>query len=640
MSWIQRLYDTYENNTSQVGRVALEGEPVLLPICHSTQQAQITVTVNHLGEFLRATVVPLEDRRTIIPCTERSGSRSGSKPVNHPLCDKLQYVAGDFLEFGGIVTSGFARNPREPHETYLADLAAWCESEYSHPKVEAVFKYVSTGTVIHDLVQYGILHVDASDRLLDAWDGGSDVPVPDIFQVLRTLQQQDAFIRWAVEVPGDPQTQLWTDKTVYQSWIGFYASCQANKGLCYVTGHETELALLHPAKLRNDGDSAKIISANDKAGFTFRGRFLDDMQAAGVSFEVTQKAHNALRWLIQKQGFQTSGLVILTWAAGGEDVPDPLMDFYGLSHMAGESVSVASDVGYTAEDFARELRRSILGYRQRLERTDGVMIIILDAATPGRMSIRFYREMIPAEFIGRIEHWHESAAWTHTYRSRRWPKDLADIMPKEYVSAPSPIDMTDAIYGHRLDDNLRKTSIERLVRCIVDSEPIPRDMVQLVVYRASNPVAMERWEWNKTLTIACSMYRKFREREGYSLALEVDRRSRDYLYGRLLALADSIEEWALSESGEQRQTNAVRLMQRFSERPFSTWKVIELSLAPYKARLGIRGRSRVNEISEVMALFGTEDFISDKQLSGEFLLGYHCQKQALWKTARTDGEQK
>ena len=115
------------------------------------------------------------------------------------------------------------------------------------------------------------------------------------------------------------------------------------------------------------------------------------------------------------------------------------------------------------------------------------------------------------------------------------------------------------------------------------------------------------------------------------MALEEDRTSRDYLYGRLLALADNLEEWALKQSGEQRQTNAIRLMQRFSERPFSTWRVIELSLAPYKARLGRQGNRRVNQISEVMALFETDDFVSDKKLSGEFLLGYHCQKQALWK---------
>ena len=123
------------------------------------------------------------------------------------------------------------------------------------------------------------------------------------------------------------------------------------------------------------------------------------------------------------------------------------------------------------------------------------------------------------------------------------------------------------------------------------------------------------------------------------MALEEDRTSRDYLYGRLLALADNLEEWSLKQSGEQRQTNAVRLMQRFSERPFSTWRAIELSLAPYRARLGRPGKKRVNQISEVMALFETDDFVSDKKLSGEFLLGYHCQKQALWKKADDTEEQ-
>ena len=430
MSWIKRLYDTYEKNTSQVGRVSLEGEPVLLPICHSTQQAQITITLNHLGEFLRATVVPLEDRRTIIPCTERSGSRGGTKPVNHPLCDKLQYVAG-ISRLWWVVTSGFPAitEPHEMHHRFGHGVNLTTPSQS-----DSVYKYVSKGTVIRDLVQHGTLHVDASGKLLDAWNGEADVPVPDIFQVLRTLQQQDVFIRWAVEVPGDPQTQLWTDNTVYESWIQFYTSSQANEGLCYVIGEETELALFHPAKLRNDGDSAKLISANDKAGFTFRGRFLNDGQAAGVSFEVTQKAHNALRWLIQKQAFQTSGLVILTWDEAG--CAGPTDGSHAIS-CDGESISAGLDVGYTAM-ICRELRRSILGYQRKLEHADGVMIIILDAATPGRMSIRFYREMIPAEFISRIEHWHQSTAWTHTYRSRRWSKELAGTMPREYVLRQAP----------------------------------------------------------------------------------------------------------------------------------------------------------------------------------------------------------
>ena len=113
------------------------------------------------------------------------------------------------------------------------------------------------------------------------------------------------------------------------------------------------------------------------------------------------------------------------------------------------------------------------------------------------------------------------------------------------------------------------------------------------------------------------------------MSLEPTRTTRDYLYGRLLALADSLEEWALNEANEGRQTNAARLMQRFAERPFSTWRTIELALTPYKARLGGKSKKRQWMIDEVMALFDPDDFTNDKPLSGEFLLGYHSQREFL-----------
>lgn len=113
------------------------------------------------------------------------------------------------------------------------------------------------------------------------------------------------------------------------------------------------------------------------------------------------------------------------------------------------------------------------------------------------------------------------------------------------------------------------------------------------------------------------------------MALDPNRKTRDYLYGRLLALAESLEEWALNKAGEDRPTNAARLMQRFAERPYSTWRTIELALTPYKARLGGKSKKRQRMIDDVIASFNPEDFISDKRLSGEFLLGYHSQREDL-----------
>ena len=113
------------------------------------------------------------------------------------------------------------------------------------------------------------------------------------------------------------------------------------------------------------------------------------------------------------------------------------------------------------------------------------------------------------------------------------------------------------------------------------------------------------------------------------MSLDPNRRTRDYLFGRLLALADSLEEWALNEAGEKRQTNAARLMQRFAEHPYSTWRTIELALTPYKAKLGRQSKKRQRMIDEVMDSFDPADFMSDKRLSGEFLLGYHNQREFL-----------
>ena len=123
------------------------------------------------------------------------------------------------------------------------------------------------------------------------------------------------------------------------------------------------------------------------------------------------------------------------------------------------------------------------------------------------------------------------------------------------------------------------------------------------------------------------------------MALEEDRTTRDYLYGRLLALADSIEGYALRQAEEKRDTTAARLMQRFADRPFSTWRNIELALTPYKSRLRSSEKGagflwrREKLLDEIQCRFQAEDFTSDRALSAEFLLGYHCQRATLLRGA-------
>jgi CRISPR-associated protein Csd1 len=151
------------------------------------------------------------------------------------------------------------------------------------------------------------------------------------------------------------------------------------------------------------------------------------------------------------------------------------------------------------------------------------------------------------------------------------------------------------------------------------------------------------WEWEKCLGIACSLYRGWRKKENYQMSLEEGRISRDYLFGRLLAVADHLEQRALYVAGENRDTNASRLMQRFADRPCSTWRSIELALAPYEARLRSKRPPVLVRLKalldEVMGKFQTSEFINDGKLSGEFLLGFHCQRAALWQKPESVSEE-
>ena len=126
------------------------------------------------------------------------------------------------------------------------------------------------------------------------------------------------------------------------------------------------------------------------------------------------------------------------------------------------------------------------------------------------------------------------------------------------------------------------------------------------------------------------------------MSLEEDRTTRDYLFGRLLAIAENIEDRALYVAKETRDTTAAKLMQRFASHPYSTWRNIEIALGPYRTRLRANRPSILLEreklLDAVQCMFRPEDFMNDTKLSGEFLLAYHCERAALWAKANKDKE--
>ena len=623
MSWMLKLYETYENCKNTLNHVPSNGRNLILPVAHTFIKAHLEISIDEFGKFKHAQVIDVNNVDTIVPCTEESASRTNSS-APHPLCDKLQYVASDYKKYVDPKKSYF--------DDYKKVLQDWCDSQFAHWKAIAVLRYVQKETVIKDLIDYKILITGEDGKLLNKIDRIKYDVIPQIFNTLKNVKQTDCVVRWRVERPGDPNSAVWTDKSLFDSWLNYYNSSIANnKLLCYVTGKEQPFSTKHPKFIRFSGDSAKLISSNDDKNFTYRGKFRAGIEACVVSFDVTQKAHNALRWLISKQGYKNDTQVIVAWATSGDQIPNPASDTFSLCGL--DDVYDDKDdksLTYTAQQFAEKFNKYLAGYSTKLGDTEDIIVMGLDSASPGRMSVTFYRELSGSDFLNRLDKWHKTCYWVHNYRRIESENNKKTSIRVRFYGAPAPKDIAKAAYGEKVSDSLSKATVERILPCIIDGRKIPRDIVESAVRRASNRASLDYYEWEKTLTIACALFNKYKEKEEYSVALDTDRRSRDYLYGRLLALADGLEKWALGETGENRLTNAERLMQRFADSPYTTWRTIELSLTPYKSKLGRRSIKYSKIMQEIMDKFDPNDFISNRKLSGEFLLGYHCQLSSLY----------
>ncbi|MEG1331918.1 MAG: type I-C CRISPR-associated protein Cas8c/Csd1 [Eubacterium sp.] len=625
MAWINALYQTYDNCSAIAGKEEA-GKAMLLPISHSTQNAQIEIILDMNSQFIRASIVPKADAETLIQVTEDSASR-GNGVTPHPLNDKLCYIAGDYDQY--VVSK---KEKRAYFEAYIKALREWSSSSYTHEKVKIICKYLEKQSVMKDLIHAKIIEMDE--------DGNVTI------HKIEGISQEDSFVRFIVEKVGeDPNCytrETWKDRKLQQNFIDYFMSVKSNSELCYVTGKQTEIAIKHPSKIRNTGDKSKLISSNDNSGFTYRGRFTEANQSASVGYTVSQKAHNALRWLIAKQGWRNGSANIISWSIDGCVIPDPMEStktFFG--HIGEKTEKAEID---TAESYAERLNKAIAGYKADL--TTAATIVVMgvdtaDGAQQGRLAITFYREIEGNEFLENIKNWHEHCAWRQRYKNE-------ESRYYDFIGAPSPKDIALSTYGIersgmlKADDKLIHNCVERILPCIVGKQRFPADILYTAVRNASRPITMGHNNWNRVVANTCGIIRFYyyqKYREELNMALNTKEKDRSYLFGRLLAVADRAE-YRTYESNENRTTNAKRYWNIFTKKPAKTWQIIYEKILPYQRKLELWEQKKYNHlIEEIVELMENDDF-NNTLLSEKYLLGYENQSYALRNTVKINEESK
>jgi len=622
MGFWQHLADSYDKNADAFKKTY----PLSATSISNNSDIIAVIVIDGNGKFVRSEKIEKtrKDKKTgedvvstihvPIPVTEESMGRRGRDAwkLPHPLFDQYEYLKGDGRKF----------------ESYFAVLKGFAESEFATEQIKSIYRYISDpeGTVAEDLSE---IKPKAKTNIL--------------FQV---------------EIKDEPQTKVWENEEVFNAWHQYYLRRIASSSLDYVSGKERPTAKFHPKKISSASANAKLVSEpSDEYFYTFRGKFSDSSEAVSIGYETSQKAHQFLRYLINDRGNYCGEQVILSFTIGSMEklLPPPIDEKSIWGMLQNSSVQTESDIridlrAETGVDYADALRNALggFGHGQVLKQHAKTAVIALDAATTGRLSITFYRELGRNEYLKRVADWHSSCKW----HQKSWDKVAEKYIP--YIGAPSVDKIVEAVHGKprgTKDESytkIKKAARERLLRCVFDGAFLPKDYVMAAVRRAANPLAItkngkfDRSAFEQIASTACALVRKdFQQRkeEDFQLSIELDRIDRDYLYGRLLGAADKLEEYALYKKDNDRVvTAAIRHMQSFAQRPFRTWQTIHGCLNPYIQT--VKGGFAFNEIQAVKNQFKTGDYEKDTPLNGSYLIGYYHERAYIDSLAKAAAEKK
>lgn len=571
-----------------------DGTEPLTPVSHILQNAQLEITLTDEGKFLSAAAVAKEDSSTIIPATEESAGRT-SRPEPHPLCDQLAYLAP---------------SDDKKHEAYLALLAAWAESPYSHPLVRAVLTYVRSGTILSDLERERIIVRNADGSLGSGKLAGTDYA--------------KCLVRWRmIPAPDEEKSESYRNPALFEKWASFYNDLRVGQphGICQISGEEDVLCQSHPKGTLSSAYGAKLISANDSANFTYRGRFATPEAAASVGYTASRMAHSALRWLATNHGKQSGDRIFLCWNPEGKETPGNLL--------------YAFDAGEDKRDFVsyrEELRKTLDGYGNKLRPQDDVVIAALEAATTGRLSVTYYTEMKSADLLDRIEHWYDTCAWDGGKFNVPTPSFREIILCA--FGKPSG----NGLSLDKRDAKLAGKYFQKLLSCLTEGRSIPPDLVRALAARADTPQAYEAGPLARIRHTACALIRKYRndqaKREEWKVTLDTENRDRSYLFGRLLAVLEQAEAATYGKE-DRRETNALRRLTRYTQQPMHTARALYEKLNPYLNRL-MRNKPGLYRQYRALfdQLFGLLDELEhtslNEPLEDVYLLGYSSQRSALF----------
>ncbi len=638
MSVLDALYRTYNyalNNNMADQAKMLNQNAVLLPVFHTNKRSNgsndiIEITLSETGEFIKAEWMP-KDQIIIFPVTENSITRSGKVIAPHPLCDELSYLASEI--------------DSDKHLEYLKVLNNWfsyMEKENENRLLRILHGYILQDTIFEDCIK--------------SLFAGSNYIVNNDFSILlnsgdhaeKIIRMEKVFVTFQIEVKASTEANLSvsTDRDIHINYIDYIRgkNSEQPQEQCDISGERTYCVSRHRGLMGN----SKLISISNH-NETYYGRFVNGEEIVHIGYETSQKVHLMLKYLMEnsqnRKRFDDS-CILINWFSDDINNDEHISLTSNISpydDLLDEDME--DDEGYATlgDSASSAVNDYILGKRIDINIDGKFYVMILDKISNGRISVKYFRELPKSDLFERVDDWYHSTNWMYYSKEKG----------RYIIQTPSLFRLTDTIFGIEnekgfvecKESKLRTKTIERLIPCIIDHKKLPQDLKNRMLHNICNRSSYDK-SWNSVLAVACSIFKKYQldylNKRKVSEMLDTSTLNISYLYGRLLAVYEKLEQDALksgaSGNDEKRTTNAERLWTAYTKMPGRTLRILEEKIRPYKDRLKKNRYGTAIYYDKLLTeilnqLNGTESFGQKKNraLDENFVFGYYAQKQDLYR---------
>ena len=598
MPLLKDLLDAYEN-------IEKNGHPIVSfpTVWHENKLSDIEIMIDTRGNFLKARrlerwieeknedgkkIKVKGDAEALTPVTLYSECRTGSQAAPRPVSDKIKY----FLPEREGVDGKFLSATKD-----LLD--RWNLFAGGNTKLKAIYRYISEGTIRNDLLGSGAL---------------DDKP-----EAKRESLLPDLTARFVIS--GDNPEKPWEDEDLIRSWDNFMESQAGELVTDVVTGREDSPAHKHGKNILPDNANGKLISTSMSESFIHHmtgERFTETDQAPFVTWRTSVKAHRMLRWLIKNRSVRVSDKGSTTYWTCFSKTEPVHMDYDAFAQESGQSSS-----------YGRILRDAINGKAFDIP-DDDLTVLAMDYSSDGRDSVVYYQSVSSNEFFKTLLKWREK--YRVDTRDGYFYPSLRQIVMHAFGSYDN---RTGGLY---LNEAIMKKYLNDLMKCFLEGKDIPENIVNSCagnVSRTSHSQEVMR----DILRTACTLL----VGGGNTMNITDPDQSRSFLYGRLLAVFDTVEEAAvykqnLKRSQERkidRPTNAKKMWSAYTSDPETiSARLYGKVTAAYLSKLSKSSRDYYDSL-----IGGIYEMLSDKekrgqQLSPEYIIGYTQQKNELRKRSR------